>query len=751
MGNLYEIIIVILFLLAITDLVVGVSNDAVNFLVSAFGSKVSKRWVILLVASFGVLVGAIFSSGMMEVARKGIFHPEKFVFAEIILIFLAVMLTDIIMLDFFNTFGFPTSTTVSLVFELLGAAVAIALYKTGQTGESLAEYINSGRALVIISGILFSIVVAFTIGALVQWITRVLFTFQYEKNYKYFGAIWGGLSLTAIIFFMFLKGFKGSSLKDTEFVQWILNHQGQVILISFVSLSVLFQILYWLFRINILKTVVLAGTFALAMAFAGNDLVNFIGVPIAGYSSYDLWSHSGVPADQFTMEGLSGNVSVPPIFLITAGLIMTIVLWTSRKAKTVTETSINLARQDTGYERFGSTLLSRSLVRAFINTVNFFRKITPPKVNEWLENRFVNPKKTGRYDPKAPAFDLIRASVNLVVSSILIAIGTAYKLPLSTTYVTFMVAMGTSLADRAWGRESAVYRVTGVISVITGWFFTAFIAFSVAFLVATALYFGRELALGLLIGLDIFLFYRSRIIHKRRVKEEEEAKRRLAEESAMTKDNVFEKCTENTLNELKKLPEILRLAYDGFSKSDRKILKKAVNLAETFKDKTKSIKSNIYNIIQLFGSQFLLSAQYYVQEVDSLREIANAAVFFARRLYEHIDNNHEIFNKEQMEDFADINEKVINYVKETIEIIEKKNFSKLNAMRDLKTSLLRLIEEYKTLELQRIQNEEVDTINSNLYLHILGEYKNMLLFSVRLLKAHNRFVRSKNKVLKETN
>ncbi len=749
MADIYSVIIAILFLLAITDLVVGVSNDAVNFLVPALGSKVSKLWVILTVASLGVLVGAVFSNGMMEVARKGIFHPEKFVFSEIILIFLAVMLTDIILLDFFNTFGFPTSTTVSLVFELLGAAVAISLFKVTSQGHpvsEISEYINSSKTLVIIGGILFSIVVAFFTGAIIQWIARVIFTFEYEKNYKYFGSIWGGIAFTAITFFMFIKGFKNSSFSDTAFVHWVLNNQLKVILIGFVVFSVLFEILKSIFKINILKIVVLAGTFALAMAFAGNDLVNFIGVPLAGFKSFEFWHSSGMPADQFSMEALSQKVDVNPLFLLIAGIIMVITLWTSKKARSVAETSLNLARQDVGYERFESTAISRSLVRAFINTVHFFEKIMPKKFIDWVDKRFENPKKQGKYDPQAASFDLIRASVNLVVASILIAIATSYKLPLSTTYVTFMVAMGSSLADRAWGRESAVYRVTGVIYVVTGWFFTALVAFTIAFIVGLIIAYGGAIAIGILISLDIFLFYRSKIIHKRRVEKEEQEKRRLATEGELTKENVFDKCTEDILNELKKASKVIAETYTGFLNSDRKQLKKALALAEDFKQQAKYLKSNIYNIIQILKPDFLLSAQYYVQVIDSLREIANAIVFLSQRIYEHIDNNHDIFNKEQMTDFEHIQKKVKSYVDKTIALIKDRRMGdEVEYMRKWKTVLLSEIEEIKTFELQRIQNYEVDTVNSNLFLNILEEYKNIIMFTVRLLKAYRRFYKSKEK------
>ncbi len=737
--QIYLALIIVLFLLAITDLIVGVSNDAVNFLVAAIGSKSAPLWVILLTASLGVFVGAVFSNGMMEVARKGIFNPQMFTFSQIILIFVAVMLTDIILLDFFNTFGFPTSTTVSLVFELLGAAVAISIFALNQGGEgTLADYINSSRAFLIIGGILLSIVVAFTVGAIVQYIARIIFTFEYEKNYKYFGSIWGGIAFTAIAFFMFIKGFKNSAFSDEPWVQWSLSHKGQILVLTFIVSTAIFEFLKSVFKVNILKIVVLAGTFALAMAFAGNDLVNFIGVPLAGFSSYEYWAHSGVAPDQYTMEALSGKVQVPSYFLLGAGLIMVLTLWFSKKARTVIETSVNLSRQDTGYERFGSSPVSRSLVRMFIKMVALVEKITPESVRKWVAKRFEY-KKNRKTMPDDAAFDLIRASVNLVVASALIALATSYKLPLSTTYVTFMVAMGTSLADRAWGRESAVYRVTGVISVIGGWFFTALVAFTVAFVIALIIAYGGALAIGFFIAMDIVLIYHSRLIHKRRRKKEEEEKRLMQLEAEITTENVFDKVKATILRELVKARDVLELTKEGFINSDRRKLKNAVQIAESLKDNSKQIKKDIYRIIQALSSDMVSAAQYYVQAVDHLREIANAAVYLSRRMQEHIDNNHEIFNEAQMNDFNRVWQIVYDFVNRVISIIENNKFQEIDNMRARKNEILKILEEVKTVEIERIQREEVDAINSNLFLNIIAEYKNLVLFFNRILKAHKRF------------
>ncbi|MCD4744752.1 MAG: inorganic phosphate transporter, partial [Bacteroidales bacterium] len=457
MNNIYLILIIVLFALAISDLIVGVSNDAVNFLNSAIGSKVAPFNVIMIIAALGILVGATFSGGMMEIARKGIFHPEHFYFSEIMIIFLAVMITDVILLDTFNTFGMPTSTTVSIVFELLGAAVAVSIIKITNSPDALelSEYINTAKALAIITGILLSVVLAFSIGAIIQYLVRILFSFDYKKNLKYFGAIWGGIAITAITYFILIKGAKGASFMSDDAKQLIRENTLTIIGVSFFAWTIILLLLTWVSKINILKLIVLVGTFALAMAFAGNDLVNFIGVPLAGYESFkEFIANPAADPNMFPMLKLAGKVKTPTLFLIIAGLIMAVTLWLSRKARTVTETEIGLSRQDVGQERFGSSYFARSIVRntrSFATRLNF---LIPKSITNKIDKQFdqtVYKQKQKALGANAPAFDMVRASVNLVVASILISFATSLKLPLSTTYVTFMVAMGTSLSDRAWG------------------------------------------------------------------------------------------------------------------------------------------------------------------------------------------------------------------------------------------------------------------------------------------------------------
>ena len=544
MESIYLILILVLFLLAISDLIVGVSNDAVNFLNSAVGSKAAPLKIVILVASAGVLAGVVFSGGMMEIARSGIFYPDKFTFADIMLIFLAVMITDVVLLDTFNTIGFPTSTTVSLVFELLGAAVAIAVFKIagGEEYAQLGEYINSGKALAIISGILVSVIIAFTVGAFIQFITRLVFSFNYKNNLKYLGGLFGGLAITTIIYFILIKGAKDAAFMTPSNYQWVKENSIQIMLFSFTGVTSLLYLISIFFRINILKVVVLVGTFALAMAFAGNDLVNFIGVPLAGYESFLTFINSpGANPDTFTMEALKGAVKTPFIFLLLAGAVMVITLYKSRKARTVIMTEVNLSRQDEGEERFGSTVLSRGIVSVSLGISRFVSGLLSENSKEWISKRFT-PLPRMKKEKNQPAFDLLRASVNLVVSSALIALGTSLKLPLSTTYVTFMVAMGTSLSDGAWDRESAVYRITGVFSVIGGWFFTAISAFTISFILASLFFFGGIIAIFVMISVAVLMAYRTHRIH---LKKEETEKVSKEEEEAVSPDNVKEFCIRN--------------------------------------------------------------------------------------------------------------------------------------------------------------------------------------------------------------
>ena len=521
MESIYLGIVIFLFLLAIFDLTVGVSNDAVNFLNSAIGAKAASFKTIILIAAVGIFCGATMSNGMMEIARHGIFRPEAFHFNELMCIFLAVMVTDVVLLDIFNTLGMPTSTTVSMVFELLGGTFALAMLKIAAGPESLtfAELLNTEKALTVILGIFLSVAIAFFFGTLVQYLSRIIFTFNYTTKLKWTIGLFGGIAVTAIIYFMLIKGIKDASFMTDAHKLWVKDNTLTIVGGCFVFFTVLMQILHWC-KVNVFKVIVLLGTFALAMAFAGNDLVNFVGVPLAGFSSYtDFMANGNGVANDYLMGALNEPAKTPFIFLFLSGVIMVISLITSKKAQNVIKTSVDLSRQDDGNEMFGSSAIARSLVRSMTTLGNNISKIIPEKFKVWLDSRF---NKDEAILANGAAFDLVRASVNLVLAGLLIALGTSLKLPLSTTYVAFMVAMGSSLADRAWGRESAVFRVTGVLSVIGGWFITAGAAFIICFFVTMIMYFGGMTAMVIMIGVAAFILIRSNNKYRKKMKSEKQ-------------------------------------------------------------------------------------------------------------------------------------------------------------------------------------------------------------------------------------
>ena len=743
METIYLILVIVLFALAISDLVVGVSNDAVNFLNSAIGSKVAPLRVIMVIAALGIVVGATFSSGMMEVARKGIFHPQNFYFSEIMIIFLAVMITDVILLDTFNTFGMPTSTTVSIVFELLGAAVAVSMIKiyTEENALSISEYINSAKALAIISGILLSVVISFTVGAIVQYIARLIFSFNYKRSLKYFGAIWGGIAITAITYFILIKGAKDASFMSDEVKDYIKNNSFLIIVYSFIGWTVLLQLVTWLTRLNILKMIVLIGTFALAMAFAGNDLVNFIGVPLAGFESFKAFiANPGADPDVFLMTSLAGKVKTPTFFLLIAGLVMVITLWTSKKARSVTKTEINLARQDVGYERFGSSMLARSMVRGTNSMARNFKSLLPVQIQQGIESRFDQAeykRQKAAMGKDAPYFDLIRASVNLVVASILIAFATSLKLPLSTTYVTFMVAMGTSLSDKAWGRESAVYRITGVFSVIGGWFFTAFSAFTVAFLIALVITYGGFVAIMVLIGLAIFFVYRTHMIHKQRYATSE-ADEALADE-ILTGTKIAKNSSLEVVQVMNKVSETLGSTLESLTREDLKKLKKTYHDVEKINKRTKSLKDKMNQTVAQLEDHAIDTGHYYVQVLDYLREIAHSITFITKPCYDHVDNNHKPLIALQAEELLDMARMIRELNSEIVQCLKTGDYDTLPEIINKQQRLLKFIDTLRKKQVKRIKQNEVGTRNSMLFLGILSESKNLVLQSVNLLKSHRDF------------
>jgi len=738
----YLIIVGFLLLLAISDLTIGVSNDAVNFLNSAIGSKAAPFRVIILVASLGVIIGATFSSGMMEVARSSIFNPERFHFNEIMILFLAVMISDVIILDMFNTFGMPTSTTVSIVFELLGSAVAVSSMKIIRAGESignLTNFINSDRALGIIAGIFLSIFIAFTVGALIQWIIRVFFSFNISKTLKYWGGIWGGISVTAIIYFLVVKGAKGATFMNDNAVDWITNNSGLLILYCFIGGGILFQLLIMLAGVNVLRIIVLLGTFALAMAFAGNDLVNFIGVPLAGLESFKAYFASGLQPDELLMTVLQGPVKTPVLFLLAAGLIMAVALRYSRKARSVTATTINLSSQEELTERFESSALARFLVRWSLDISNFFRKIVPHRLQVIIGRRF-DQSALSTEDKKQHevlAFDLLRASVNLVVASALIALGTSLKLPLSTTYVTFMVTMGSSLSDGAWGRETAVYRITGVLTVVGGWFLTAFSAFALSFLLGTGLYFGGIVAIIGFMLLAAYILIRTNIVHKKKTAEETLAK---LKDEKVTTFGIINNCSETVKKMIIKVSKLYYLSISNFVKENRKALHQVKKETKELNQEIKALKASIHFTIRKLIEEDIESGHYYVQVLDYLRETTNCLSFVINPLFVHVDNNHPPLSKEQSGELFQFNEKMSDFFNFALNILKNNKFDKMNELIEKRNLLIAETVNLKKKQIKTLKKSRKGSKVSMLYIEIMTESKNMLLFATNVLQAQKEFL-----------
>ena len=748
MEKFYLVLVVVLFALAISDLIVGVSNDAVNFLNSAIGSKAAPKWAIFLMASLGVLIGATFSNGMMEVARKGIFHPDQFYFAEIMVIFLSVMITDIILLDMFNTFGMPTSTTVSIVFELLGSAVAVSIVKIKMSGgmvvAELSKYINSEKALAIITGILISVVIAFTVGAIVMYFTRLLFSFEYKKSLKYFGSAFGGAAITAITYFILVKGIHGSSYSELQVAggmtleEWIVSNTLLVLLMSFTGWTIIIQILSWLFKIDILKVIVLVGTFALAMAFAGNDLVNFIGVPLAGYNSFKAWTAAGsTDPNLFGMGMLAGKVGTPTYMLLISGLIMVVTLIVSRKAQAVTETEVNLGRQTEGMERFGSSLVARLMVRSSIRFNRRIENLMPATVNSSVKKRFTPVSLGPVNDPNTPAFDKLRASVNLVVASILIASATSLKLPLSTTYVTFMVAMGSSLSDRAWDRESAVYRISGVFAVIGGWFLTAIIAFTISAVIALLISLGGKTFIFIFLAVAVFMVVRTQFLFKKRRAKIAEEIDAFEEKDGVEK--VVQKCRKHCINAINSGNRIYSVSIEGFLKEDRSLLREGLELKDELNLKSKKIKNKILSILSKIEDH-VDSGHFYVQVVDYQREIAHSLNFLTQPLFEHMDNQHTPFTKEQAKELKEVTAGIDEFYKLALQIVNENKFDQIELLIKKRDSILEKLQKNEKAQIKRIKTKDVNTRNSMLYFNINSETKNLLIHTINMVKAHRDFV-----------
>jgi phosphate/sulfate permease len=734
----------ILIAIAIFDIMVGVSNDAVNFLNSSIGSGVATRRTIMIIASLGIMAGVTFSSGMMEVARKGIFHPEFFTMPELLTVFLAVMITDIILLDLFNTYGMPTSTTVSIVFELLGAAVAVSLLKILSAGDSLATivtYINSAKAITIIMGILLSVAVSFVCGAVAQLLTRLLFTFDYRQRIKRYGALWGGMALTSITYFILVKGAKGASFMTAENIAWIKGNTLLLIGIIFVACVVILQVLL-LLRVNILKPIVLIGTFALAMAFAANDLVNFIGVPLAGLHAFKAAMASADPMTA-TMGALGQKVRSETLYLLAAGVIMVLTIWLSRKARSVTETEISLSQQDEGAERFESIALSRAIVRLVLHIFDTAKLVVPKPIRQLISRRL---------DPTAAplpseggttaSFDLLRASVNLMMASAVVSYATSNKLPLSTTYVTFMVAMGSSFADQAWGRESAVYRITGVLTVIGGWFMTAVIAFTCAAAFATVIFYGQGFGVIFLILLAAGLIYNAHCKHREisgEAKKEQIFNLKSVEEPHTAIETTFEHMgvllheirtsLDETLDALfRENPDRLRV--------QRKRVKKIQRWSNV-------ISANVFKAMRVLSQTGLAVSNKYPQTIRRMQKLSDGQRDIVLRSYRHVGNHHKGLLPVQIEELQQVRQMLNSILLEVEETFQRQHTADLDGLRKKDAELRALAATLDDRQAARIHDNTSKTRLSILYYAIVG---NAMMLSKQNLELLEIFDQSFGKI-----
>ena len=751
MENIYLYIIILLGLLAIGDLIVGVSNDAVNFLNSAIGSKAISFRNIMILASLGIAFGAISSSGMMEVARKGIFNPHAFFFDEIIYIFMAVMMTDILLLDFFNTLGLPTSTTVSIVFELLGAAVVMGSIKIIEQGGTLVEltnYINTEKATQIVLGILLSIFIAFTIGAFSQWISRLIYSYQYEKKSALLNSLFGGLALASIFDFILIKGIKSTPYSNLEFEflsgltinGYIESNTLIVNLISFIFWYIFSYVIIRFLKGDIFKVIIGVGTFALALAFAGNDLVNFIGVPIAAFQSYEAWVSSGLAANEFSMGVLSEKVATPTLFLLLSGLIMILTLVFSSKAKKVVKTSLSLSNQFDTRERFKPNLLSRYLVRFFISVNQLFQKTLSEKQLQKLDKSF-SPTHSIKSNAAAPSFDKLRASINLVIAALLIALATSFKLPLSTTYVAFMVAMGTSLADRAWGADSAVYRVAGVLNVIGGWFLTALSAFVVAGMIVYLFYIGGVQVIAVIMFIILLLIGKNFIKHKKENKELLEEERALIVESSSF-IGVIEETGTTIETVMKKSFDIFSFVVVGLSTNDIKALEKAQKKSIKLAEEVENLNSQLFYFIRNLEDSSIAASNFYIELLQYLHDLSEDLSYLSRISYNHVNNNHRKLKLAQIRELKNIESHLKSTIKEAREAFRlKQNIKEFQDVLFEKNKITELIDEKINTQIERTRTEETSPKNTTLYFNFLIRTKELITHKLELIDKYYSVVK----------
>lgn len=737
MNEVYTLIVVILAILAISGLFVGVTNDAVNFLNSAIGSKAAPMKTILLVASIGILLGTVTSSGMMEVARNGMFNPALFSFHEVMMLYMAVMFANVILLDLYNSMGLPTSTTVSLIFCLLGSAVAVSLYKISADDalsvSDLGRFINTSRAMGIVSAILLSVVIAFVCGTAVMYVSRLIFSFRYMGVFRYFGAFWCGASLTAILYFALFKGLKGP-LADSVVIHWVDHHIFLALFLCWMAGSLLLFFFQRL-KINILRITILSGTFALALAFAGNDLVNFIGVPVAGFDAFILARDAG--DSTIMMDGLNASVPANFLVLIVAGVIMIVTLWTSKKAMHVTETEISLSAQGDSETQYGSSLFSRTIVRAALNTSSAMDRVIPKMIREKIAHRF----DYEDVEHSGAPYDMIRATVNLTTAALLISLATSFKLPLSTTYVCFMVAMGSSLADKAWGRESAVYRISGVMTVIAGWFITAIGGFLIALVMGLVLIYGGTVAFIITTLLCGYMLVKSNFFKKNKTAEV------AAVKAVETGDDLLYSITQEVCATMDRATHIYDRTLIAVFKENRKVLRDMVRESNELFYQSRERKYSLLPTLRKLQKGDIDTAHYYVQVVDYLNEMTKALAHITRPAFEHIDNNHEGLSKEQTEDLMHINDEVESIYRHINNMLRTGDFSDLDMVLEMRDRLFESIADAIKSEVGRINENRSNTKASILYLTILNETKSMVLQSRNLLKSQRYFLEHKDSPL----
>lgn len=739
MNDIYFYMLIALALLAVADLVVGVANDAVNFLNSAVGSKAVSFKLIMIVASIGIFFGAVSSSGMMEIARSGIFIPSEFYFNEIMIICMAVMIGDILLLGFFNNLGMPTSTTVSIIFNLLGAAVAVSLIKIYNNDDSfsnLGNYINSAKALEIISGILLSVGIAFVVGAVVQYITRLLVSFKFEEKPKIVSALFGGVGITAIFYFIIIKGLKGTAILPEQLTIWADSNMEMFLIYNFIIWTVISLLLNLLINLNIYKLIIILGTFALAMAFAGNDLVNFVGVPIAAYQGWEAWEASGIAADQYKMGVLANKVSTPIILLLLSGLIMVLTLWFSEKAQRVLKTSVDLSRQDEGKERFKPNALSQILVRFSIYLNTGITQILPKSVNQTIEKRFKKPEVL-TVDRKidAPAFDMIRASVNLMIASLLISFATSLKLPLSTTYVTFMVAMGTSLADRAWGSDSAVYRVAGVLNVIAGWFLTAFVAFMIAATLAFIITIVGEISIVIFFAVAVILIIRTYLISKKKAEEfKEEELFRKAESTSIK--GVITESSSNVSTIMKRASKAYAGTLEGLAKQNIKKLKNAKKYTAKLEVDVEELKDHIFFYIKNLKGHDVGASRFYLLVQDNLQDIAQSLELITKVSLKHVKNNHKGLKFNQIKDLKEIETKLLELFSRTKVEFDNNTLDNIGEILNEKQNLLNKVTEHIEKQIARTKDPDSSSKNTTLYFTLLLETKDLIISTLEMLELY---------------